>query len=323
MFDPLTGLYYLKARDYDPSLRSFIQADSYAFNNQGLINGYFYGNNNPLMGVDPSGHKFNWKEALGVAGTVLASVFTGGLIGYGMGWSSHNDSAIFSKFMSKEEASAEEPPIIEVQSANNVSNQSEMDEGEYTEVDGIVHNYDDEASSEDEEEPPIIEVGSANNVSNQSEMDENEYQEVDGTLDNNNSTNDDDSEIGAEATANSNSMPLPINYSSYQEKYDTKNGRFFKYGEGTNAVNLVENYVMPSLSRVFSNMHPIAEDEKTFGFDIKYSYTILRISQIYESTMIVLSDGVYFTKWGMAERTAYNAMKTQISNDMKNVFILD
>ncbi|WP_440682962.1 RHS repeat-associated core domain-containing protein [Cysteiniphilum halobium] len=58
MFDPLTSLYYLKARDYDPSLRSFVQADSYAFNNQGLINGYFYGNNNPLMGVDPSGHVF-------------------------------------------------------------------------------------------------------------------------------------------------------------------------------------------------------------------------------------------------------------------------
>uniref|UniRef100_UPI003F870130 RHS repeat-associated core domain-containing protein n=1 Tax=Cysteiniphilum halobium TaxID=2219059 RepID=UPI003F870130 len=59
MFDPLTGLYYLKARDYNPSLRSFIQADSYAFNKQGLINGYFYGNNNPLMGVDPSGHVFD------------------------------------------------------------------------------------------------------------------------------------------------------------------------------------------------------------------------------------------------------------------------
>ncbi|WP_440682610.1 RHS repeat domain-containing protein [Cysteiniphilum halobium] len=56
MFDPLTGLYYLKARDYDPHLRSFIQADSYAFNNYGLINGYFYGNNNPVMGIDPSGH---------------------------------------------------------------------------------------------------------------------------------------------------------------------------------------------------------------------------------------------------------------------------
>ncbi|WP_119329197.1 RHS repeat domain-containing protein [Cysteiniphilum halobium] len=62
MFDPLTGLYYLKARDYDPSLRSFIQADSYAFNKQGLINGYFYGNNNPLMGVDPSGHVFDPEE---------------------------------------------------------------------------------------------------------------------------------------------------------------------------------------------------------------------------------------------------------------------
>ncbi|WP_440682980.1 RHS repeat-associated core domain-containing protein [Cysteiniphilum halobium] len=94
MFDPLTGLYYLKSRDYDPSLRSFIQVDSYAFNNQGLINGYFYGNNNPLMGVDPSGHKFNWKEALGVAGTVLASALTGIGIGYGMGWSSRDVSDI-------------------------------------------------------------------------------------------------------------------------------------------------------------------------------------------------------------------------------------
>ncbi|WP_119329598.1 RHS repeat domain-containing protein [Cysteiniphilum halobium] len=58
MFDPLTGLYYLKARDYDPSLRSFIQVDSYAFNSYGLINGYFYGDNNPLMGIDLSGHFF-------------------------------------------------------------------------------------------------------------------------------------------------------------------------------------------------------------------------------------------------------------------------
>ncbi|WP_162896654.1 RHS repeat-associated core domain-containing protein [Cysteiniphilum halobium] len=66
MFDPLTGLYYLKARDYDPHLRSFIQADSYAFNNQGLINGYYYSNNNPVMGIDPSGHAplpdIDWGE---------------------------------------------------------------------------------------------------------------------------------------------------------------------------------------------------------------------------------------------------------------------
>ncbi len=58
IFDSLTGLYYLKARDYDPYLRSFMQVDSYAFNNQGLINGYYYGNNNPVMGVDPGGHVF-------------------------------------------------------------------------------------------------------------------------------------------------------------------------------------------------------------------------------------------------------------------------
>ncbi|WP_440682608.1 RHS repeat-associated core domain-containing protein [Cysteiniphilum halobium] len=69
MFDPLTGLYYLKARDYDPHLRSFIQADSYAFNNYGLINGYYYSNNNPVMGVDPSGHvalpDIPWEEVQG------------------------------------------------------------------------------------------------------------------------------------------------------------------------------------------------------------------------------------------------------------------
>ncbi|WP_119329313.1 RHS repeat domain-containing protein [Cysteiniphilum halobium] len=66
MFDPLTGLYYLKARDYDPYLRSFIQVDSYAFNNYGLINGYYYSNNNPVMGIDPSGHAplpdIDWDE---------------------------------------------------------------------------------------------------------------------------------------------------------------------------------------------------------------------------------------------------------------------
>ncbi|WP_162896653.1 RHS repeat-associated core domain-containing protein [Cysteiniphilum halobium] len=66
MFDPLTGLYYLKARDYDPNLRSFIQVDSYAFNNYGLINGYYYSNNNSVMGVDSSGHvalpDIPWEE---------------------------------------------------------------------------------------------------------------------------------------------------------------------------------------------------------------------------------------------------------------------
>ncbi|WP_119327945.1 RHS repeat-associated core domain-containing protein [Cysteiniphilum halobium] len=74
MFDPLTGLYYLKARDYDPSLRSFMQADSYAFNSDGLINGYFYGNNNPLMGIDLSGHVFETlaKTALTIDGVDLS-----------------------------------------------------------------------------------------------------------------------------------------------------------------------------------------------------------------------------------------------------------
>ncbi|WP_440682732.1 RHS repeat-associated core domain-containing protein [Cysteiniphilum halobium] len=61
-FNSSTGLYYLKSRDYNPYLRSFLQMDSYAFNAQRLFNGYFYGDNNPLMGQDSSGHIFENEE---------------------------------------------------------------------------------------------------------------------------------------------------------------------------------------------------------------------------------------------------------------------
>lgn len=57
IFDDETGLYYLRARYYDPQIGRFINEDSYEgqVNNPLTLNLYTYGNNNPLMYIDPSG----------------------------------------------------------------------------------------------------------------------------------------------------------------------------------------------------------------------------------------------------------------------------
>ena len=51
LFDSVTSLYYLKARYYSPHFHTFLSRDNYDLNNR-----YWYGDNNPLMGADPSGH---------------------------------------------------------------------------------------------------------------------------------------------------------------------------------------------------------------------------------------------------------------------------
>jgi RHS repeat-associated protein len=74
-FDTETGLYYFNARYYDSSIGRFISADSINYldpsNEQGL-NLYAYGNNNPVMHVDPSGESFL---------LILGAIFLGGTIG--------------------------------------------------------------------------------------------------------------------------------------------------------------------------------------------------------------------------------------------------
>ncbi len=58
MYDESTGLYYLRARFYDPTVGRFISEDSYEgdINNTLSLNRYTYGHNNPVMYTDPSGH---------------------------------------------------------------------------------------------------------------------------------------------------------------------------------------------------------------------------------------------------------------------------
>ncbi len=56
--DDETGLYYLRARYYDPETQRFTQEDRYTgtIDNQLSLNLYIYCQNNPVMFVDPSGY---------------------------------------------------------------------------------------------------------------------------------------------------------------------------------------------------------------------------------------------------------------------------
>jgi RHS repeat-associated protein len=58
MFDEESGLYYLKARFYDPELARFMQEDTYRGNSADplSLNLYTYVSNNPLVYWDPTGH---------------------------------------------------------------------------------------------------------------------------------------------------------------------------------------------------------------------------------------------------------------------------
>ncbi|WP_339190355.1 MULTISPECIES: RHS repeat-associated core domain-containing protein [unclassified Paenibacillus] len=59
IYDEETGLYYLRARYYDPSIGRFINEDTYEgqIDNPLSLNLYTYTINNPLKFIDPSGHK--------------------------------------------------------------------------------------------------------------------------------------------------------------------------------------------------------------------------------------------------------------------------
>jgi len=67
-FDSESGLYYLKARYYDPQIGGFLSMDTY-----NLPNRYMYVNGNPIMGIDPLGHAnnfiFHWGEFIHADGT--------------------------------------------------------------------------------------------------------------------------------------------------------------------------------------------------------------------------------------------------------------
>jgi RHS repeat-associated protein len=66
IYDEKTGLYYLKARMYDPRIGRFLQEDTYTGdpNDPLSLNLYTYCGNDPVMYYDPSGHVPHWMQNL-------------------------------------------------------------------------------------------------------------------------------------------------------------------------------------------------------------------------------------------------------------------
>lgn len=76
-FDAETGTVYLRARYYDPSIGRFISRDSYAGKNEDplSLNRYTYCHNNPIIGIDPSGHSIT----LLITTVLLSAALAGGI----------------------------------------------------------------------------------------------------------------------------------------------------------------------------------------------------------------------------------------------------
>ena len=89
-YDAETGWYYLQSRYYDPIVKRFINADSYAATGKGNIeiNMFSYCGNNPVQRIDNSGSDFGdvlediWDWFTGAAETVGDAACTAGSWAY-------------------------------------------------------------------------------------------------------------------------------------------------------------------------------------------------------------------------------------------------
>ncbi|QCO34092.1 RHS repeat-associated core domain-containing protein [Leptospira interrogans] len=96
--DKETGLYYYKARYYEPTLGRFLQADSViAPDSVNGMNRYMYVDGNPVSYTDASGNRISTPLAWGLMGALTANQSgltqeQGFLIGYGIGNKIHRDN---------------------------------------------------------------------------------------------------------------------------------------------------------------------------------------------------------------------------------------
>ena len=92
LWDKSTSLQYLRARWYDPSVGRFINEDTYEgqIDNPLSLNRYSYVHNNPLIGIDPTGHcpmcilPIVAPTATAAAWTSIGVAFTGIAVSLGM-----------------------------------------------------------------------------------------------------------------------------------------------------------------------------------------------------------------------------------------------
>ena len=73
-FDPVTGLYYLRARYMNPTVGTFISMDSYegSIDDPVSLHKYLYANANPVSNSDPSGYKnvMEFQVTTGIQGII-------------------------------------------------------------------------------------------------------------------------------------------------------------------------------------------------------------------------------------------------------------
>ncbi|QJD85852.1 RHS repeat protein [Cohnella herbarum] len=89
-FDAEVGLYYLRARYYDPYIGRFISEDTYKgkINDPLSLNRYTYANNDPIMYVDPTGHAATKNNATVLLKDVIKDGYGGSLY-----WDNKNKTA--------------------------------------------------------------------------------------------------------------------------------------------------------------------------------------------------------------------------------------
>jgi RHS repeat-associated protein len=118
-YDAETGLYYLRARYYDPYTGRFISEDSYwgEDSNPLSLNLYTYAYNNPIIYVDPSGHFPGLSNLIGLGKKIWGSISGG----------------------RDDEESKEEPQ----ESANNVKSSSDVPAWLDWDGDGVVDSRED------------------------------------------------------------------------------------------------------------------------------------------------------------------------------------
>ena len=75
-YDSESGTIYLRARYYDPTIGRFISRDSVTGENTDplSLNLYTYCHNNPIIGIDPSGHIFNILIGAGIGAVVSGGI---------------------------------------------------------------------------------------------------------------------------------------------------------------------------------------------------------------------------------------------------------
>ena len=70
--DPQTGLYYVRARWYDPELARFVSEDPLGL--EGGLNPYVFAGNSPVNGRDPSGLQPEYPGVISLPGLVAVGV---------------------------------------------------------------------------------------------------------------------------------------------------------------------------------------------------------------------------------------------------------